>query len=99
MLQVVDTQIVQSFHLLTMHMLPGSPGDNMWNEVRVVQDQLGPQFVPEDNEDHETNGDLKEVSRICYSAFLNVCRSSDWNSRPRPPRLSRSSQRYLQPVR
>ena len=42
MLQVVNTQIAQSFHLLAMRMLPGSPGDDMRNEVRVVWDQLGP---------------------------------------------------------
>ena len=33
MLQVVNTQIAQSFHLLTMRMLSGSPGDNMQNKV------------------------------------------------------------------
>ena len=60
MLQVVNTQIVQSFHLLTMRMLPGSPGDNMRNKVRVVWDQLGPQSVPEDDEYHKTDGDLEE---------------------------------------
>ena len=57
MLQVVNTQIVQSFHFLAMHMLPGLPGDNMRNEV---WDQLGPQSVPEDDEYHKTDGDLEE---------------------------------------
>src|SRR6201992_1477309 len=60
MLQVVNTQIAQSFHLLAMHMLPGSPGDDMRHEGRVVWDQLSPQSVPEDDKYHETDGDLKE---------------------------------------
>ena len=45
---------------LTMHMLPGLLGDNMRNKVQVVWDQLSPRSVPEDDEYHETDGDLKE---------------------------------------
>ena len=60
MLQVVNTQIAQSFHLLAMRMLPGSPGDDMRNEVRVVWNQLGPRSVPEDDEYHKADGDLEE---------------------------------------
>ena len=59
MLQVVNAQIVQSFQFLAMRSLPGSPGDNMRNEVRVVWDQLGLRSVPEDEEDHETHVNLE----------------------------------------